>query len=155
MVANWGFANSPAKQLSSEGRVVVLWGVVLAQKTPKMYFPIGWPKVLDPRIDNGEEQYRRILCNRDRILFAILSDSQITIWFSKVNNSVHFIVGTAKLLLNFLRRGALHFYWSSIFYRSTHLLSFCKYFVLLFYCLVFCRYELMPLFFTLKVYFYM
>ncbi|XP_043236025.1 guanine nucleotide exchange factor subunit Rich-like [Amphibalanus amphitrite] len=48
-----------------------------------MYFPIGWPKVLDPRIDNGEEQYRRILCNRDRILFAILSDSQITIWFSK------------------------------------------------------------------------
>ncbi|XP_037067862.1 LOW QUALITY PROTEIN: guanine nucleotide exchange factor subunit Rich-like [Pollicipes pollicipes] len=48
-----------------------------------MYFPIGWPKILNSRIDDGQEKLRKILCNRDRILFAVLSDSQITIWFSK------------------------------------------------------------------------
>lgn len=50
-----------------------------------MYFPIGWPKVLNDNIDNGNEECRKILCNRDRILFAVLSDSQITIWFSMVS----------------------------------------------------------------------
>ncbi|EFA06481.2 guanine nucleotide exchange factor subunit Rich [Tribolium castaneum] len=47
-----------------------------------MYFPIGWPKVIKIP-DLGHASVRQITCNRDRILFAILTDDSIAIWFCK------------------------------------------------------------------------
>lgn len=47
-----------------------------------MYFPIGWPKVL--KLDNNLSSLREICCNKDRILFAVLTDNALSIWFCKV-----------------------------------------------------------------------
>ncbi|CAH1163628.1 unnamed protein product [Phaedon cochleariae] len=47
-----------------------------------MYFPIGWPKVIKiPEL--GQSTIKYITCNRDRILFAILADDTLAIWFCK------------------------------------------------------------------------
>lgn len=49
-----------------------------------MYFPIGWPKVLRiPEVSHFNLQ--RISCNRDRILFSILTGDSLGIWFCKVS----------------------------------------------------------------------
>lgn len=48
-----------------------------------MYFPIGWPKVIKtPEL--GHSSIKHITCNRDRILFAILTDDSLAVWFCKV-----------------------------------------------------------------------
>lgn len=47
-----------------------------------MYFPIGWPKVLNiPHLNNCS--IREIVCNRDKVFFAILSDDTLSIYFCK------------------------------------------------------------------------
>ncbi|GLH13764.1 Guanine nucleotide exchange factor subunit Rich [Gryllus bimaculatus] len=47
-----------------------------------MYFPIGWPKELNvPEL--GQSRIRKVVCNRDKILFAILTDNTLYIWFCK------------------------------------------------------------------------
>ncbi|XP_069682235.1 guanine nucleotide exchange factor subunit Rich isoform X2 [Periplaneta americana] len=47
-----------------------------------MYFPVGWPKVLNiPQLGHGS--IRQVVCNRDKILFAILTDDCLSIWFCK------------------------------------------------------------------------
>ncbi|KAF5272536.1 hypothetical protein FQA39_LY07860 [Lamprigera yunnana] len=47
-----------------------------------MYFPVGWPKVLKlPEL--GQTTIRHITSNRDRILFAILTDDTLALWFCK------------------------------------------------------------------------
>jgi hypothetical protein len=48
-----------------------------------MYFPIGWPKVIKIS-ELGQRSIKQITCNRDRILFAILTDDSLAIWFCKV-----------------------------------------------------------------------
>lgn len=49
-----------------------------------MYFPVGWPKVLSvPEL--GDSIIKQVICNRDKILFAILTDDSLSIWFCKVN----------------------------------------------------------------------
>lgn len=49
-----------------------------------MYFPIGWPKVIKiPEL--GQTKLKQIVCNRDKILFAILTDDSLSIWFCKVS----------------------------------------------------------------------
>lgn len=47
-----------------------------------MYFPIGWPKVLKLP-DLGDTRLKQVTSNRDRILFAILTDDALAIWFCK------------------------------------------------------------------------
>ncbi|XP_074042541.1 guanine nucleotide exchange factor subunit Rich isoform X2 [Leptinotarsa decemlineata] len=47
-----------------------------------MYFPIGWPKVIKIP-DLGQSSIRHITCNRDRILFAVVTDDSLAIWFYK------------------------------------------------------------------------
>ncbi|KAJ3617833.1 hypothetical protein MTP99_006923 [Tenebrio molitor] len=47
-----------------------------------MYFPIGWPKVIKIS-ELGQRSIKQITCNRDRILFAILTDDSLAIWFCK------------------------------------------------------------------------
>lgn len=49
----------------------------------KMYFPLGWPKVLKTS-EVGHEVIKHIKCNRDRILFSIITDDSLAIWFCKV-----------------------------------------------------------------------
>ncbi|KRT84788.1 hypothetical protein AMK59_2574 [Oryctes borbonicus] len=47
-----------------------------------MYFPIGWPKVL--KIPEwGRTSIKQVTSNRDRILFAILTDDALSIWYCK------------------------------------------------------------------------
>lgn len=48
-----------------------------------MYFPIGWPKVLKTA-ELGQGIIKQIKCNRDRILFSILTYDSLAIWFCKV-----------------------------------------------------------------------
>jgi len=47
-----------------------------------MYFPVGWPKVLASAHAAGT--LVQVICNRDKILFAVLSNNQLEIWFCKV-----------------------------------------------------------------------
>ncbi|CAG9862515.1 unnamed protein product [Phyllotreta striolata] len=47
-----------------------------------MYFPVGWPKVLKlPEL--GNSVIKHITSNRDRILFAILADDCLGVWFCR------------------------------------------------------------------------
>ncbi|XP_034835409.1 guanine nucleotide exchange factor subunit Rich isoform X2 [Maniola hyperantus] len=46
-----------------------------------MYFPIGWPKVLQNLGNEG--QFKQIVSNRDKILFASLSEDCFVVWFCK------------------------------------------------------------------------
>lgn len=46
-----------------------------------MFFPIGWPRVLNT-ID--PEKITAVVCNRDKILFAVLTTDTLTIWYCKV-----------------------------------------------------------------------
>uniref|UniRef100_A0A023F237 Protein RIC1 homolog n=1 Tax=Triatoma infestans TaxID=30076 RepID=A0A023F237_TRIIF len=47
-----------------------------------MYFPIGWPKVL--KIQNRKNcSIRQLICNRDKILFAVLTDDTLLIYYCK------------------------------------------------------------------------
>ncbi|KAG8239913.1 hypothetical protein J437_LFUL014959, partial [Ladona fulva] len=47
-----------------------------------MYFPIGWPKVLRvPQL--GLCSIRQVVCNRDKLLLAILTDDSLSIWYCK------------------------------------------------------------------------
>ncbi|XP_048483589.1 guanine nucleotide exchange factor subunit Rich [Plutella xylostella] len=47
-----------------------------------MYFPIGWPKVLK-NLGSDNQINKQIVSNRDKILFASLSDDCLTVWFCK------------------------------------------------------------------------
>lgn len=49
-----------------------------------MYFPIGWPKVLRSLCADGQA-FKQIVSNRDKILFASLSDDSFVVWFCKVD----------------------------------------------------------------------
>ncbi|KAK0096482.1 hypothetical protein PV326_005376 [Microctonus aethiopoides] len=45
-----------------------------------MFFPIGWPRVLNP---TDPQAINAIVCNRDKILFAILTYDSLAIWYCK------------------------------------------------------------------------
>lgn len=48
-----------------------------------MYFPIGWPRLLKaPEI--GQSDLKQVVCNRDKLLFAILTSDSLSVWFCKV-----------------------------------------------------------------------
>lgn len=50
-----------------------------------MYFPIGWPKILDTNPNSDEYKICKISCDRIKILFAILTDNSLAIWYTKVS----------------------------------------------------------------------
>lgn len=54
-----------------------------------MYFPIGWPKVIDV-FGLGAQEIRKICCDRVKILFAVLTDDSLAIFYTNV--SEHFFV---------------------------------------------------------------
>ncbi|XP_028025528.1 guanine nucleotide exchange factor subunit Rich isoform X2 [Bombyx mandarina] len=47
-----------------------------------MYFPIGWPKVLKNLTDDNQI-IKQIVSNRDKVLFAVLTDDCLMVWFCK------------------------------------------------------------------------
>ncbi|XP_052755748.1 guanine nucleotide exchange factor subunit Rich [Galleria mellonella] len=47
-----------------------------------MYFPIGWPKVLK-NLGADNQIIKQIVSNRDKILFASLSDECLSVWYCK------------------------------------------------------------------------
>ncbi|RVE51421.1 hypothetical protein evm_003976 [Chilo suppressalis] len=47
-----------------------------------MYFPIGWPKVLK-NVGADNQIIKQIVSNRDKILFASLSDDCLVVWYCK------------------------------------------------------------------------
>lgn len=49
-----------------------------------MFFPIGWPRVLNP---TDPQAINAIVCNRDKILFAILTYDSLAIWYCKVSKN--------------------------------------------------------------------
>lgn len=48
-----------------------------------MYFPIGWPKILDT-LNLKNSVICKISCDRVKILLAIITDDTIAIWYTKV-----------------------------------------------------------------------
>jgi len=51
-----------------------------------MYYPVGWPRVLRlPPYDEGsrEAEVRQVVCNRDKVLAAILTEDALQIWYIK------------------------------------------------------------------------
>ncbi|XP_050445282.1 guanine nucleotide exchange factor subunit Rich isoform X3 [Cataglyphis hispanica] len=45
-----------------------------------MFFPVGWPRVLN---SNEPSEINAVVCNRDKILFAVLTTDALTIWYCK------------------------------------------------------------------------
>lgn len=50
-----------------------------------MYYPIGWPSQLD-LIGLGDQTVRKICCDRVKILFAILTDESLAIYYTHVSS---------------------------------------------------------------------
>ena len=47
-----------------------------------MYFPIGWPKCL--HLDENDAKLLYVASNLERLLFAILTEDSICLWYCKV-----------------------------------------------------------------------
>jgi hypothetical protein len=57
-----------------------------------MFFPVGWPRVLNSSEPN---KINAVVCNRDKILFAVLTTDALTIWYCKACN-----LGYEKIIFN-------------------------------------------------------
>lgn len=51
-----------------------------------MYFAIGWPKILNIPELGDNSIIKQVICNRDKTLFAILTNDTLSIWYCKVDN---------------------------------------------------------------------
>lgn len=48
-----------------------------------MYYPIGWPRQVD-LIGLSQQTIRKICCDRVKILFAVLTDESLAIYYTNV-----------------------------------------------------------------------
>ncbi|XP_059485791.1 guanine nucleotide exchange factor subunit Rich [Neocloeon triangulifer] len=46
-----------------------------------MYYPVGWPRVL--KLPRALAAVRQVVNNRDKLLYAVLTDDSLSIWFCK------------------------------------------------------------------------
>lgn len=51
----------------------------------KMYFTFGWPRILRVPEADPPSPVSQVLANRDKIIFAILTHSSLSIWTSRVS----------------------------------------------------------------------
>ncbi|KAK9874059.1 hypothetical protein WA026_002414 [Henosepilachna vigintioctopunctata] len=65
-----------------------------------MYFPTGWPKVVKLP-DLGQYNLTHLTCNRDRVLFSILTGDSLGIWFCKPCVPIVYHRRTSKSLEKF------------------------------------------------------
>lgn len=70
----WKRCDVPAINISGK----CLWTIAT------MYFPVGWPKILDIAETGDSCQLLKICCDRVKILFAILTEDSLRIWYTKV-----------------------------------------------------------------------
>jgi len=50
-----------------------------------MYYPINWPRIVRlPDLGSDHKTVRQVLCNRDKILVAVLSPDSLFILYNKV-----------------------------------------------------------------------
>lgn len=59
----------------------IIW--ILQRQSKKMYFAVGWPKLL--QVVHRDSHLVHISANCDRMLFVVLTQSTIGIWFCKVS----------------------------------------------------------------------
>lgn len=52
-----------------------------------MYYPIGWPRKID-LIGLNQQPIRKISCDRVKILFAVLTDDSLAIYYTNVSNTL-------------------------------------------------------------------
>ncbi|XP_052775619.1 guanine nucleotide exchange factor subunit RIC1-like [Mya arenaria] len=65
-----------------------------------MYFPVGWPKYLKQNIQHSQEPCF-IVSSCDRMLFAVLYDERISIWYCKPSVEIVSYTQSAKSLASF------------------------------------------------------
>ena len=61
-----------------------------------MYFPLGWPKLINAGADDST--IIGISCDRVKILFAVLYEESICVWYSKPITPITFQKRTQKCL---------------------------------------------------------
>lgn len=60
-----------------------------------MYFPVGWPKILDLPKQLGGKELLKICCDRVKILFAILTEDSVAVWNTNVRQSLLILLKTS------------------------------------------------------------
>lgn len=60
-----------------------------------MYYPVGWPRIL--KLPQEVVSIRQVINNRDKLLYAVLTDDSLSIWFCKVRK---FLTPNLPLFLN-------------------------------------------------------
>ena len=66
-----------------------------------MYFPVGWPRVLKlPPCDGVtcQAELKQVVCNRDKILTAIITSNALQIWYFSDFGMGCFQFGTILLI---------------------------------------------------------
>ena len=66
-----------------------------------MYFPVGWPRVLKlPPCDGVtcQAELKQVVCNRDKILTAIITSNALQIWYVRDLGMGCFQFGTILLI---------------------------------------------------------
>lgn len=56
-----------------------------------MYFPLGWPKHLK-NLQKGSRPLQYVISSCDRMLFAIITEDTLSIWYSKVRKKKHQLI---------------------------------------------------------------
>lgn len=51
-----------------------------------MYFSFGWPRILRVPEADPPSPVSQVVANRDKIIFAVLTHSSLSIWTSRVSN---------------------------------------------------------------------
>ena len=61
-----------------------------------MYFPVGWPRVLKLPPCDGitcQAELKQVVCNRDKILTAIITSNALQIWYVRDLGMECFLIG--------------------------------------------------------------
>lgn len=61
----------------------IWWWVTGRFFAENMFFPVGWPRVLNT-CEQGK--INAVVCNRDKIMFAVLTADSLVIWYCKARN---------------------------------------------------------------------
>ena len=61
----------------------IWWWVTGRSFAENMFFPVGWPRVLNT-CEQGK--INTVVCNRDKIMFAVLTADSLVIWYCKARN---------------------------------------------------------------------
>lgn len=86
-----------------------------------MYFTFGWPKILRVPESDPASHVAQIVANRDKIFFAVLTHSSLSVWTSKV--SLERQETSAYFVFVYFKEGTLTFNLSLIAMSANSLSS--------------------------------